>query len=200
VLGACDCDASRPRPAYWILISLLIAATFIDIGHFIIPDEITLGGTVAGFLCCLALPGLMGTSSILVSGGLSLAGAALGAGLLWLVVEGGQLAFGKKTPLREGRGILLGPGWRPCRPPHRRRNQPLGGHFQPRKRPACSQSRRPGRVRRARACSRAAPIPLRPRGGGRRELELEQARPDFRRACIGRPSRARRWDTATSNS
>jgi leader peptidase (prepilin peptidase)/N-methyltransferase len=83
-------------PAYWILISLLITATFIDIGHFIIPDEITLGGTVAGFLCCLALPGLMGTSSILVSGGLSLAGAALGAGLLWLVVEGGKLAFGKK--------------------------------------------------------------------------------------------------------
>ncbi|MEI6071535.1 MAG: prepilin peptidase [Verrucomicrobiae bacterium] len=83
-------------PAYWILISLLIAATFIDIGHFIIPDEITLGGTVVGVLCCLALPELMGTSSRLVSGGLSLSGAALGAGLLWLVVEGGKLAFGKK--------------------------------------------------------------------------------------------------------
>ncbi|MEI6032806.1 MAG: prepilin peptidase [Verrucomicrobiae bacterium] len=83
-------------PAYWILISLLIAAAFIDIEHFIIPDEITLGGTAAGVLCCLALPGLMATSSHLVSGGLSLAGAALGAGLLWLVVEGGKLAFGKK--------------------------------------------------------------------------------------------------------
>jgi len=83
-------------PAYWVLISLLIAATFIDFEHFIIPDEITLGGTGAGVLCCLALPGLMGTPSHLVAGGLSLAGAALGAGLLWLVVEGGKLAFGKK--------------------------------------------------------------------------------------------------------
>ncbi len=83
-------------PAYWILISLLIAATFIDIGHFIIPDEITLGGTVAGVLCCLVLPGLMDTTSRIAAGGLSLAGAALGAGLLWLVVEGGKLAFGKK--------------------------------------------------------------------------------------------------------
>ena len=30
-------------PAYWVFLSLLIAATFIDIEHFIIPDEITLG-------------------------------------------------------------------------------------------------------------------------------------------------------------
>ena len=83
-------------PAYWILISLLIAATFIDIGHYIIPDEITLGGTAAGILCCVAIPGLMETSSRLAAGAWSLAGAALGAGLLWLVVEGGKLAFGRK--------------------------------------------------------------------------------------------------------
>ncbi|MEI6492831.1 MAG: prepilin peptidase, partial [Verrucomicrobiota bacterium] len=74
-------------PAYWVFLSLLIAATFIDIEHFIIPDEITLGGTLAGFVCAAALPALMGTESRLVSMGLSLAGAALGAGLLWLVVE-----------------------------------------------------------------------------------------------------------------
>jgi len=83
-------------PAYWILISLLIAATFIDIGHYIIPDEISLGGTAAGVVCCLAVPGLMDTSSRLAAGGWSLAGAALGAGILWLVVEAGKLAFGKK--------------------------------------------------------------------------------------------------------
>lgn len=83
-------------PVYWAFVSLLIAATFIDIEHFIIPDEITLGGTAAGFLCALALPGLMDADSRWISGGLSLAGAALGAGLLWLVVEGGKLAFGRK--------------------------------------------------------------------------------------------------------
>lgn len=83
-------------PAYWIFLSLLIVATFIDIEHFIIPDEITLGGTAAGLICALAVPGLMQTDSHLVSGGLSLAGAVVGAGLLWLVVEGGKLAFGRK--------------------------------------------------------------------------------------------------------
>jgi prepilin signal peptidase PulO-like enzyme (type II secretory pathway) len=31
--------------AYWIFIALVIAATFIDFEHFIIPDEITIGGT-----------------------------------------------------------------------------------------------------------------------------------------------------------
>ena len=83
-------------PVYWIFLSLLIAATFIDIEHFIIPDEITIGGTVAGLVCALAVPSLMGTDSRWFSGVMSLAGAALGAGLLWLVVEGGKLAFGKK--------------------------------------------------------------------------------------------------------
>ena len=88
-------------PVYWIFLSLLIAATFIDIEHFIIPDEITLGGTVAGLACALAIPALMDSNSHWVSGGLSLAGAALGAGLLWLVVEGGKIAFGKKKQVFE---------------------------------------------------------------------------------------------------
>src|SRR6187455_467110 len=36
--------------AYWVLVSLLIAATFIDFEHFIIPDEITVGGVAVGVL------------------------------------------------------------------------------------------------------------------------------------------------------
>jgi len=83
-------------PAYWIFFSLLIAATFIDIEHFIIPDEITWGGTAAGVLASLLVPSLMGTSSPVTAGLLSVGGAALGFGLLWLVVEGGKLAFGRK--------------------------------------------------------------------------------------------------------
>lgn len=82
--------------AYWIFVSLLIAATFIDFEHFIIPDEITIGGTGAGLILCFALPQLMGTESrwqALFIAGLS---AALGYALLWLVLEGGKLAFGKK--------------------------------------------------------------------------------------------------------
>ncbi len=81
---------------YWILASLLIVATFIDFEHFIIPDEITWGGTGAGILLSLALPALMEQDSFL--GGLlwSVIGAASGYGILWLVVELGKKAFGKK--------------------------------------------------------------------------------------------------------
>src|SRR5690349_11142228 len=41
---------------YWILVSLLVVATFIDFEHFIIPDEVTIGGTVAGVLLSFAMP------------------------------------------------------------------------------------------------------------------------------------------------
>src|SRR5476649_2754329 len=49
--------------AYWVFVSLLVAATFIDFEHYIIPDEITIGGTVAGVLAGVALPALMGEDS-----------------------------------------------------------------------------------------------------------------------------------------
>ena len=82
--------------AYWVFVSLLIAATFIDFEHFIIPDEITIGGTIAGVLASLALPALMGEESRLLAGAWSLGAAALGYGLLWCVLEAGKKAFGKK--------------------------------------------------------------------------------------------------------
>jgi len=44
---------------YWILVSLLIVATFIDFEHFIIPDEVTLGGTGVGILASFAVLALM---------------------------------------------------------------------------------------------------------------------------------------------
>ncbi len=83
-------------PLYWILVSLLIAATFIDIDHLIIPDEITLGGIGAGILLSLAFPMLMGTGNRWDSLLQSLLGAGCGFLTLWAVVEGGKLAFGKK--------------------------------------------------------------------------------------------------------
>ncbi len=81
---------------YWLLISLLIVATFIDFDHFIIPDEITIGGTVAGVLLSLAVPQMMAEASHVLGLMWSLLGAAVGHALLWLVAEGGKLAFGKK--------------------------------------------------------------------------------------------------------
>jgi leader peptidase (prepilin peptidase)/N-methyltransferase len=88
--------------AYWIFVSLLIAATFIDFEHFIIPDEITIGGTVAGILASLAIPQLMETAHRGRAGLTSAASAALGYVLLWLVLEAGKKVFGKKRIKLDG--------------------------------------------------------------------------------------------------
>ncbi|MEI6350140.1 MAG: prepilin peptidase [Verrucomicrobiota bacterium] len=80
----------------WVFVSLLVSATFIDFDHFIIPDEITLGGTATGLLASLAVPSLMGADSPWIGLLWSAIGAASGYGLLWGVVEAGKLAFGKR--------------------------------------------------------------------------------------------------------
>jgi leader peptidase (prepilin peptidase)/N-methyltransferase len=82
--------------AYWILIALLLGATFIDFEHFISPDEITIGGIFAGLIASGVLPALMGQESRLMAILHSLGAAVLGYALLWLVLEGGKKAFGKK--------------------------------------------------------------------------------------------------------
>ena len=91
---------------YWILASLLVVATFIDFEFFIIPDEITWGGVVAGVVLSLAIPALMGTDSNLIAAGWSLAGAAFGYLLLWGVVELGKKLFGKKRVVFEKAGSV----------------------------------------------------------------------------------------------
>ena len=81
---------------YWIFTALVIVATFIDFDHFIIPDEITIGSTVAGVLLSLAIPQMMGEEAHAASLLWSMVGAAAGYLTLWGVVEAGKLAFGKK--------------------------------------------------------------------------------------------------------
>ena len=83
--------------AYWVFVSLLIIATFVDFEHFIIPDEITLGGTAAGIVASFILPALMSASSRWGAALMSILSALLGYGLLWIVLEAGKLAFGKKN-------------------------------------------------------------------------------------------------------
>lgn len=83
-------------PVFWIFLSLLVAATFIDFDHLIIPDEITLGGTAAGVFCVTLLPRLLG-ESVWWRGLLwSVFGAACGYCVLWGVVELGKVAFGRR--------------------------------------------------------------------------------------------------------
>ncbi len=99
----------------WILVSLLVAATFIDFEHYIIPDSINWGGAVVGLLFAGLLPllatwfpaaGILKLEALgdgvlnpvwfrgLMWSGI---GAVVGWGLLKAVVEGGKLAFGRKV-------------------------------------------------------------------------------------------------------
>ncbi len=80
---------------YWILASLLLAATFIDLEHYMIPDEITIGGAVAGVVCAAIVPQLMGMQSHFRGFAFAVLGAAAGYVSLWLVVQFGKLAFGR---------------------------------------------------------------------------------------------------------
>jgi len=81
--------------ALWIVAALLIAATFIDFDHFIIPDSITIGGTVVGLVASVAVPALHQETVWWKGGGMGLLGAAVGFSFLWLIVLMGKMLFGK---------------------------------------------------------------------------------------------------------
>jgi leader peptidase (prepilin peptidase)/N-methyltransferase len=96
----CSHSFSLPMGAVAALfVSLLLVATVIDLQHWIIPNEITLGGIAAGVAASALLPELMETTSrgtaVLFSAGT----AAAGYGLLWGILESGKLIFGKKRTL-----------------------------------------------------------------------------------------------------
>jgi len=82
--------------AYWVFISILVVATFVDLEHFIIPDQITIGGTLAGIIASFLVPELMNADSRLAALIRSALAATLGYVILWIVLEGGKIAFGKK--------------------------------------------------------------------------------------------------------
>ena len=81
--------------SYWILLSLLVAGTFIDLEHFILPHEITGFGTLAGMLCAFWVPALMDQDTHTMGLTISFLSASLGLGLIWTVLEVGKLAFGR---------------------------------------------------------------------------------------------------------
>ncbi len=80
---------------YALFLAGLIVATFIDFEHFIIPDEITIGGTVVGFVCSFLLPRLHHETSLSGSMKESLLGAAVGAGLIYFILRAGKILFGR---------------------------------------------------------------------------------------------------------
>jgi leader peptidase (prepilin peptidase)/N-methyltransferase len=82
--------------AVLVLSGILIAATFIDLEHLIIPDELTWGGVVAGLVCSMLWPGLHAEDQFWRGIAFSLAGAVLGYGSLWGVATLGRLVMGRQ--------------------------------------------------------------------------------------------------------
>jgi leader peptidase (prepilin peptidase)/N-methyltransferase len=81
---------------YAFFLAGLIVATFIDFEHFIIPDEITIGGAVVGFICSFLFPSLHDQDGISAGIQQSLLGIAVGAGLVYGILRLGKLVFGRQ--------------------------------------------------------------------------------------------------------
>ena len=88
---------------YCLVMAGLIVATFIDLAHFIIPDEITIGGIVVGFLCSFLVPALHGKAGDAPgSMAASFLGIVVGGLTVEAVRQGGKLAFGRMKLALEG--------------------------------------------------------------------------------------------------
>jgi leader peptidase (prepilin peptidase)/N-methyltransferase len=81
---------------YGLFLAGLIVATFIDFEHFIIPDEITLGGMAVGFVISIFLWRLHDQDTLIGSVWQSLLGMGVGAGLIYAILRLGKLLFGRQ--------------------------------------------------------------------------------------------------------
>ncbi|MBM3832471.1 MAG: prepilin peptidase [Verrucomicrobia bacterium] len=88
--------------AYCLVLSGFLAATFIDFEHFIIPDQITLGGIAVGFVCSAIVPALHADlfTGAVPSAALALRrsflGILVGGGLIYLILRIGKILFGRQ--------------------------------------------------------------------------------------------------------
>jgi len=85
----------------WVLLGLLVVISYIDAEHLIIPTNLTWGGSVVGLIACSVWPHLSAMAGYqftwkegLISG---VIGWVVGFVGLWLVVELGKKAFGKRA-------------------------------------------------------------------------------------------------------
>ena len=81
---------------YAVFLAGLICATFIDLEHFIIPDEITFGGVAVGLVASFFLPSLQNTDAMRTGLLRSAVGAAVGAGTIYGILRLGKWLFGRQ--------------------------------------------------------------------------------------------------------
>lgn len=93
---------------YCLFLSGLLAASFIDFEHFIIPDEITVGGMIGGVVGSIALPALQGQETRIAGAAHSLLGLAAGSGLVYAILRAGKFLFGRqRVSLTENSKIVF---------------------------------------------------------------------------------------------
>jgi len=80
---------------YCLVLAGFIVATFIDFEHFIIPDEVTLGGIAAGFICSFLVPSLHQAGTARVALERCFVGIVVGAGLVYGILRLGKLLYGR---------------------------------------------------------------------------------------------------------
>jgi leader peptidase (prepilin peptidase) / N-methyltransferase len=81
---------------YCLFLAGLMVATFIDFEHFIIPDEITLGGIVVGFVLSALVPMMHGMTAPAAALQQSFFGIAAGGGVIYTILRVGKLLFGRQ--------------------------------------------------------------------------------------------------------
>ena len=94
-------------PVFMFFSGALILGTFVDFDHLILPDRVTLGGMLAGVALSAAFPALQGQTARIPALLHSLAGLALGFGILWLVATLGRWIL-KREAMGFGDVKLLG--------------------------------------------------------------------------------------------
>lgn len=71
-------------PVWWLFVSGVLIGAFVDLEHMIVPDRISIGGTLAGLLLSALVPEMQQAAGWKEGLALSAIGAAAGAVPLWL--------------------------------------------------------------------------------------------------------------------
>ncbi len=82
---------------YLLFTSGLIIATFVDISHRIIPDEISVGGIIVGFILSLIFPQIQNEKLLLWAAFHSFLGIVIGGGIIYLTGIIGDFIFKKES-------------------------------------------------------------------------------------------------------
>lgn len=92
---------------YTLFFSLLLIATFVDIKHRIIPDEVSIGGVILGLILSFIFPRMQGEASHFNGLLFSLIGALAGALITYITGAFGRFIF-KKEAMGFGDVKLMG--------------------------------------------------------------------------------------------